>query len=37
MSHAWDALFTNVNLATMADGYGEVHDASIPVRDGLIA
>ncbi|KQQ47419.1 imidazolonepropionase [Duganella sp. Leaf126] len=36
---AWDVLFTNVHLATMAadDGYGEIADAAIAVRDGRIA
>jgi imidazolonepropionase len=33
----WDALYTNVNLATMADGYGELRDAAIAVADGRIA
>jgi imidazolonepropionase len=33
----WDALFTNVRLATMVDGYGEVPDAAIAVKDGRIA
>ncbi|MPQ60058.1 imidazolonepropionase [Duganella sp. FT27W] len=35
---AWDVLFTNVHLATMAndDGYGEILDAAIAVRDGRI-
>jgi imidazolonepropionase len=35
----WDVLFTNVHLATMADGssYGEVRDAAIAVKDGRIA
>ena len=33
----WDVLFTNVHLATMADGYGEIRDAAIAVRDGRIA
>jgi imidazolonepropionase len=34
---AWDALFTNVHLATMVDGYGELRDAAIAVKDGRIA
>lgn len=35
---SWDALWTNVHLATMThQGYGEVHDGAIAVRDGLIA
>ncbi|MCP2011592.1 imidazolonepropionase [Duganella sp. HSC-15S17] len=29
-------LFTNVHLATMADGYGEIRDAAIAVTDGKI-
>jgi imidazolonepropionase len=33
----WDALYTNVNLATMADGYGELRDAAIAVEGGRIA
>jgi imidazolonepropionase len=33
----WDALYTNVNLATMADGYGELRDAVIAVEGGRIA
>jgi imidazolonepropionase len=35
----WDVLFTNVHLATMAgaEGYGEIRDASIAVKDGRIA
>lgn len=37
MSHAWDTLFTNIHLATMVDGYGELIDAAIAVKDGKIA
>jgi imidazolonepropionase len=35
----WDALWTNVHLATMAEatGYGEIRDGAIAVRDGRIA
>jgi len=33
----WDLLLTNLHLATMADGYGEVRDAAIAVKDGRIA
>jgi len=33
----WDVLFTNVHLATMAAGYGEIRDAAIAVKDGRIA
>lgn len=35
----WDALWTNVHLATMAapSGYGEVRDGAIAVRDGRVA
>jgi imidazolonepropionase len=40
-SHAqpgWDALWVNVNLATMeVPGYGEIRDGAIAVRDGRIA
>ncbi|TFW35804.1 imidazolonepropionase [Massilia horti] len=32
-----DALFTNLRLATMVDGYGELVDAAIAVADGRIA
>ena len=36
---AWDVLYTNVHLATMAerDGYGEIRDAAIAVQDGRVA
>jgi len=39
MSAAWDVVITNVHLATMADGdgYGEIRDALIAVKDGRIA
>ena len=37
MSEAADLLFTNVQLATMADGYGEMLDAALAVKDGRIA
>ncbi len=39
MSAAWDLLYTNVHLATMAadDGYGEIRDAAIAIKDGRIA
>ncbi len=33
----WDVLFTNVHLATMAGGYGEIRDAAIAVKNGRIA
>ncbi|HEX6136939.1 MAG TPA: imidazolonepropionase [Casimicrobiaceae bacterium] len=36
----WDALWTNVHIATMAGsrpGYGEIRDGAIAVRDGRIA
>lgn len=35
----WDTLWTNVNLATMAEdrGYGEYRDGAIAVKDGVIA
>ncbi|MDY0961561.1 imidazolonepropionase [Massilia sp. CFBP9026] len=32
-----DLLFTNVHLATMEDGYGEIVDAALAVKDGRIA
>ena len=32
-----DLLITNVHLATMTDGYGEIHDAAIAVQAGRIA
>jgi imidazolonepropionase len=35
--HQWDALWTNIHLATMIDGYGEVRDGAIAVRGGRIA
>ena len=35
--HDWDLLIHNVHLATMEDGYGEVRDAAIAVKDGRIA
>ena len=34
---AWDVLFTNVHLATMDGGYGEIRDAAIAVKNGRIA
>ena len=35
---AWDALWLNVNLATLQGaGYGEIRDGAIAVRDGRIA
>ena len=33
----WDAIWTNLHLATMIDGYGEVRDAAIALQDGCIA
>ena len=35
--HDWDLLIHNVHLATMEDGYGEVRDAAIAVKNGRIA
>jgi imidazolonepropionase len=32
-----DLLFTNVHLATMTEGYGELQDAALAVKDGRIA
>jgi imidazolonepropionase len=37
MAKAYDVLYTNAQLATMADGYGELADGAIAVRDGRIA
>src|SRR5690606_34651047 len=37
MSEGVDLLFTNVHLATMVDGYGEMPDAALAVKDGRIA
>jgi imidazolonepropionase len=37
MSEPADLLFTNVRLATMVGGYGEIEDAALAVRDGRIA
>ena len=37
MNPLWDVLYTNVHLATMVDGYGEMRDAAIAVKDGKIA
>jgi imidazolonepropionase len=40
MTAAWDLLYTDVHLATMAadeSGYGEIRDAAIAVKDGRIA
>lgn len=34
----WDALWTNVHLATLAgEGYGEINDGAIAIRNGRIA
>ncbi|MBC7405228.1 MAG: imidazolonepropionase [Cytophaga sp.] len=33
----WDSLWTNVHLATMVAGYGEIRDAAIAVKNGKIA
>jgi imidazolonepropionase len=35
--NTWDALWTNVHLATMTAGYGEIRDAALAVKDGSIA
>ncbi len=37
MAARCDTLYTNVQLATMVDGYGAIADAAIGVRDGRIA
>lgn len=36
---SWDTLWTNVNLATLAsaEGYGEIRDGALAVKDGRIA
>ncbi|MFZ6875080.1 imidazolonepropionase [Undibacterium sp. Di27W] len=34
---SWDSLWTNVHLARMSDGYGEIREAAIAVKDGRIA
>ncbi len=34
---SWDSLWINVHLATMVEGYGEIRDAAIAVKDGKIA
>ncbi|GGC72809.1 imidazolonepropionase [Undibacterium terreum] len=38
-AETWDSLWLNVHLATMqrGQGYGEIHDAAIAVKDGVIA
>ena len=33
----WDSLWTHVHLATMVDGYGEIRDGAIAVKDGKVA
>jgi imidazolonepropionase len=33
----WDSCWLNVHLATMRDGYGEIRNAAIAVKDGRIA
>ena len=35
--HDWDLVLHNVHLATMEDGYGELPDAAIAVKNGRIA
>ncbi|PWF45105.1 imidazolonepropionase [Massilia glaciei] len=37
MTVLWDALYTNVNLATMVGGYGEQRDGALAVSGGRIA
>ena len=37
MTEVADLLFTNVHLSTMVDGYGELEDAALAVRQGRIA
>ncbi len=33
----WDSLWANVHVASMVDGYGEIHDAALAIKDGKIA
>ena len=34
----WDSLWVNLHLATMqGEGYGEIHDGALAVREGRIA
>ncbi|KAB8043789.1 imidazolonepropionase [Janthinobacterium aquaticum] len=35
--HDWDLVIHNVHLATMENGYGELRDAAIAIKDGRIA
>jgi imidazolonepropionase len=37
MAAVCDVLYTNVHLASMADGYGELRDGAIAVLDGRIS
>ena len=32
----WDSLWINIHLATMVDGYGEILDGAIAIKDGKI-
>lgn len=34
---SWDSLWINLHLVTMHDGYGEIRDAAIAVKEGKIA
>ncbi|MFZ6757777.1 imidazolonepropionase [Undibacterium sp. Ji50W] len=34
---SWDSLWVNVHLACMTDGYADIRDAAIAVKDGKIA
>ena len=33
----WDSLWTNIHVACMTDGYAEIHNAAIAVKEGKIA
>lgn len=37
MTKQFDCVWENIQLATMRDGYGEIHDAALAISDGKIA
>ncbi|MBI3283287.1 MAG: imidazolonepropionase [Burkholderiales bacterium] len=37
MQHEWDSLWLNLHLAGVGDGYGEIRDGALAVKDGKIA
>ncbi len=37
MTKQFDCVWENIQLATMCDGYGEIHDAALAISDGKIA